>query len=274
MHDDSLLDWLRPSALEGAWTLAAALRSSDLQDMPATVRLLSTTYSSAGFDFDAAQHILREIPAQELDRASFFRIVFWEAMVRARPAVLALTPRGRAAFSAALPQDAAECLRRCGVLDIEPDVDAVRWFDRLTSLARSELDQRSMEAAREAERRSLGVEAARLQVIAGAPAAEWVALDDNALGYDIRSFDQTDGKFLPKLIEVKACASGALEFHLTRNECSVARREPERYWLHLWNLRSGILTEVRWPDIEPLVPLDTERGQWTDARIRWGSLPR
>ena len=269
MGNDLLQDWLRPSALEGAWSIACA-QGTDTLSTNATVRLLATTYSSGGYDFASAQQILRQVSPYGLERAAFFRSVFWEAMQRARPPALALAPRGRAAFVAALPPDAAECLRRCEVLDAQPNNEALRWFDRLASLARGDVDQRRMDAAREAERRSFELESVRLNSDPLAPLVEWVALDDNSLGYDIRSFQRLGTDIVPKLVEVKACATNSLEFYLTRHECTVARRDPTRYWLHLWNLASGSLVEVPWRDIEPLVPLDTHRGQWTDARIRWG----
>jgi hypothetical protein len=268
VRDDLLLDWLRPSALEGAWSIACAQGDGSV-GTSATVSLLATTYSSGGFDFASAQQILREVSPYGLERAAFFRNVFWEAMQRARPAVLALAPRGRAAFVAGLPSDAAECLRRCEVLDAQPDPEALRWFDRLASLARGEVEQRRMDAAREAERRSFELESARLDSDRVGPRVVWVALDDNSLGYDIRSFERLGTETVPKLVEVKACATDSLEFYLTRNECLVARRDPRHYWLHLWNLSSSSLAEVPWLDIEPLVPVDTARGQWTEARIRW-----
>lgn len=268
---DLLITWLRPSALEGAWALACAARMSGSEDINATARLLSTTYSSAGFDFEAAQQILDEVSPWSFDRAEFFRSVFFEAMRRTRPPALSLTPRGRTAFAGALPEDATECLRRCGVLDLPPDAQAVRWFDSLASFARSELEQRRMDVAREAERRSLAVEHSWLDPLPGRPNVEWVALDDNGLGYDIRSYERSEGTWMPKLIEVKACAGGSLEFYLTRNESLVARRQPDRYCLHLWNLDTDRFVEVRWPDIEPLLPADTSQGQWTEARLRWAT---
>lgn len=245
------------------------MQSSGSQDFDITVKLLSTTYSSAGFDFKTGQEILGDIAPTSFDRAEFFRSVFFEAMRRTRPPALSLTPRGRTAFAAALPQDAAECLWRCGVLDPSPDAQAVHWFDALAALARGDLDQRRMESAREAERRSFATEQTRLEGFAGAPSVEWVSLDDNGLGYDIRSYECTDGTWVPKLVEVKACAGSSFEFYLTRNESLVARRQPLRYCLHLWNLSSNRLVEVRWPQIEPMLPTDTAQGHWTEVRLRW-----
>lgn len=72
-------------------------------------------------------------------------------------------------------------------------------------------------------------------------AIRWVALDDDALGYDIE--DHTGGL---KRIEVKASQQDEIRFILTENEHNVAHTEPSTYLVHFW----GHVNLRRHPDAE------------------------
>jgi Domain of unknown function (DUF3883) len=58
----------------------------------------------------------------------------------------------------------------------------------------------------------------------------WMSKEDVAAGFDIESFE-IDGS--QRFIEVKATASAARRFVITRNEWLVAQAKGERYWIYL-----------------------------------------
>ena len=72
-------------------------------------------------------------------------------------------------------------------------------------------------------------------------AVRWVALDDDALGYDIE--DRTRGL---TRIEVKASQQDEIRFILTENEHKVAHTDPSSYVVHFW----GHINLRRQPDVE------------------------
>ena len=72
-------------------------------------------------------------------------------------------------------------------------------------------------------------------------AVSWVALDDDALGYDIE--DRTQGL---TRIEVKASQQDEVRFILTENEHKVAHTDPGTYVVHFW----GHINLRRKPDAE------------------------
>lgn len=72
-------------------------------------------------------------------------------------------------------------------------------------------------------------------------AVRWVALDDDALGYDIE--DRTQGL---TRIEVKASQQNEIRFILTENEHRVAHTDPSTYVVHFW----GHINLRRKPDVE------------------------
>ncbi len=74
-------------------------------------------------------------------------------------------------------------------------------------------------------------------------AIRWVALDDDALGYDIE--DRTLGL---TRIEVKASHQDEVRFFLTENEHRVAHADPSTYVVHFW----GHINLRKQPDAEYL----------------------
>lgn len=80
-------------------------------------------------------------------------------------------------------------------------------------------------------------------------AINWVALDDDALGYDI---EDHSAEFVR--IEVKASQQSEVRFYLSNNEHQVAQENPSNYQVHFW----GEIDLNRHPDNE--FPLLRERG--------------
>jgi hypothetical protein len=270
MFAHPVLNWLRPSVLEGAWLLHRELTASQESDVTAIIRLLQSTYSSSGFDFDTASALLSEVPiALAVEREHYFRTAFLEAMRRARPPFLELLTQGREPFFQALPPDAAECFRRCGASTTHPNSDVMSWLDALAALARANLDEGKMLLARAAERLTVDRETERLSVHVNSPPIQWVSLDDNSAGFAVRSYKFINCIFEPRLIEVKASNARRPEFFLTRNEVQVARQNANRYLLHVWHVNSRRLIEVPWVEIEEFIPIDTSRAEWTEVHVRW-----
>jgi hypothetical protein len=262
------LEWIRSSVLEGAWQIHEHMRTFELT-RDHSIRILAATYSDSGYDFDTACAALETVEVPASDKAQLFLKVIEKVLLSQRPPALALLLQGRLPFVEALGEDAAVCMERCGVLDNPPSPEIVAWLDSLADVARAEDGNSLLERGRAAERLSFEFERSRLLPLDAQDAVVWVSLDDNSAGYDIRSRDRVANELVPKLIEVKACAGPKLEFYLTRNEWLTAQRSPDVYMLHLWDLRTGALTEVRWIDVLPHIPVDFGAGMWTQARIVW-----
>ena len=73
---------------------------------------------------------------------------------------------------------------------------------------------------------------------------QWVALDDDSLGYDIRNVENTP----PRSIEVKGSQDREVRFFLSSNEWAVAHRLGDTYEVHFWgdiNLTRPRIEEYR-----------------------------
>ena len=263
--------WLRPSAVEGWRALSRQLSAAPSESPDMAVSRLRVSYATGGLDYGAAEAMLAALgPAQGSSSATAYQLLI-EVEANNRPTWLAALLRGRRGLRDALTPDAGECFRRAGVFDEQPSVEVVAFLDRLANMSRAHANLSLVESGRQAERMSFTMEVARCARMPNAPAVEWVALDDNAAGYDIRSSRLIDGHLSPKLVEVKSCQGRPLRMIITRNECNTARRQPEGYVFHFWDLIGGKLHELPWSDLKSHMPLDQGDGSWDSATLilRW-----
>lgn len=262
---------LRPSSVEGWRAVSRQLAAVPHESVVLAVARLKVSYATAGVDYAAAQAILESLgPARESAASAYQRLIEFEA--QSGSTWLAALPRGRRALRDALTADAAECFRRAGAFDDHPSAEAVAFLDRLANIARAHADLPLVESGRQAERMSFELEVARCSEMPGAPAVEWVALDDNAAGYDILSSRLVDGRPSPKLVEVKSCRGRPLRLIMTRNEWDTACRHQEAYTLHFWDVQAGRLHELSWSDLRAHMPIDQGDGRWDSATLNFKRL--
>lgn len=266
MKAEYSLDWLRPSAVEGMLRLRRemALTGENLYEVE---RRLNTVYANAGMDWEVARAMLSAFPDGPAEHSLAFQQVIEEVARKLLPSWLALLPRGRGFLLDALPVDVTECFRRTGALDVSPEAEVVSWLDRLAALGWAERDMRLVAIGRAGERLTYELEKARCGLQTGAPEVEWIALNDNTAGYDIRSSEMSDGVHKAKLIEVKASKSGRKEFILTRHEWDVAQRAGNSYWVHVWDLTVDQVDELSFEQLLSHIPADCGRGKWLELKV-------
>ena len=197
-------------------------------------------------------------------RVSHRRVVF-ELIKIAQPWWLRHVPYGRDKVKAALGQDQVQCLREAGLLEPIPDEEVVAWWDAIAETMRGVVDLEKMVRAREAERLSLEYERERLKRIGVSREPEWVSLEDNTLGYDIRSFDVDGGQIITRLIEVKSTLADSV--FVTRREWNNATSAEPHYFFHVWRLPEKTMQEYPVATVRPNIPTDNGVGYWQDARI-------
>jgi hypothetical protein len=136
--------------------------------------------------------------------------------------------------------------------------EVVGFWDSLAARARGQKDNRLSAIGREGERLTIAFEEERT-----GRAPKWVAIDNNADGYDVLSVvNRADARQLS--IEVKTTNAGPYgKFHLTRNEWDRAVEAPAHAF-YLWDIHSkppriAILSPE---DIEPHICSDRGDGEW------------
>jgi len=225
---------------------------------------------AAGLDFDggAALHALLDEDMDLADSKENLRKAIKTVIKAARPWWLQLAPYGRERLKAALRDDELQCFREAGLFDSSPAAAIVEWWDELAAAARSDHDAETMIRARDAERLSLEFERTRLMRMGIELEPDWVSLDDNTLGYDIRSYDVRGHSLVTRLIEVKSTLANSIV--ITRNEWSNASSAADRYYFHVWKLPERVLEEIAVSTIREHIPINQGAGEWERARINLG----
>jgi len=240
------------------WTIEQARRA-----------LSARSYSGAGLDWGAIERFrgLVESPLPK-DRASAFRSCLSKLIEHDQPGWLALLFSGRDIAARTLDPDTLQCFEVAGAFDAIPAPEVVEWLDGLAMLALGAKTSDNLAKGREAERLSLQHELARVEQTGIKRPVEWVALNDNQAGYDIRSWTHKEGVVVPKLIEVKGYSGGSVSFFLTRNEWDTARSVISPYVFQLWSLNTGKLNEITVSDVYPHIPIDKGYGAWQSVSIK------
>lgn len=224
-------------------------------------------------DYDAASAL--DLITKEIDVSSptqFFRACL-EAVIAQNEVWSRTASLGRKKFVQKLDRDQSSCFRCAGLLDEPPSPETVSWWDALQSHGRKLIDEQLLLQGREAEQRSLKYEQIRLRGIGINLRPVWMAVEDNTAGYDILSYDHGMSAPVSRLIEVKS-SKGGDSFYLTKNEWKTAVKFKDSYVFHIWDLGRDFLYELKASAIAPFIPVDTEQGEWTDARIAFAAFKR
>jgi len=193
------------------------------------------------------------------------RSVIGELIRSSRPWWIRLIPYGREKVRSSLHMNQVQCLREAGLLDAVPDAGAIAWWDEMAALMRGVVDGERMTRARQAERLSLEYERARLKDLGIHLEPVWVSLDDNTLGYDIRSYNKEPSGIVSRLIEVKSTTNDSI--YITRNEWRNAVSANQRYLFHVWLMPAQKMVEYPASAMEPSIPVDKGTGEWQNVRI-------
>jgi hypothetical protein len=262
---------IKPSVIEGAWVLSQEQTLRPDVPVADVVRLLRSTYVSAGFDFTSGQELLQLVQVSS-DRAKFYRDAFERALLRDRPPILVLLLQGRDAFCDALDEDTLECFRRAGAMADCPSEEVVRWLDQLAALARAEVDNSKSMAGRNAERKTMEWEISRLRGLHIEAPPVWTSLNDNSAGYDIRSWDTlatSSERLLTRYIEVKSYAGSSPRFFVTGNEVRVGEQHSSAYFLYVWSSKGTEPLVIPWLELQPYLPCDSDRAQSSEILVHW-----
>lgn len=235
--------------------------------------LRQTSSDNTGLDYagGAAIHQFLQADVSCFDHRKAIQTTVFEIVKFTQPWWLRLVPYGRAKVKAVLNQDQIQCFREAGLFDAVPDASVLTWWDEIGAAARSTVDVERMLRARQAERLSLEYERVRLQRLRISLEPEWVSLEDNTLGYDIRSYELSGGEIVCRLIEVKSTTSGAI--FITKNEWLNASSAERNYYFHIWKFPEKCFVEYSVAAMRPNMPIDKGSGMWQDVMVSLDIFP-
>jgi hypothetical protein len=179
-----------------------------------------------------------------------------------RPPWLQNAPFGRSRVIRFVGSELAQVFVEAGLTyGIEDEV--VAFWDFLAAIARGQRNSRLLDVGRQGERLSIAYEHIRTGL-----EPRWVAIENNADGYDVLSVIQ-QGDMRPLSIEVKASTMGfAGSLHLTRNEWERSQ-EAENHAFHLWamNPNQNVLAVLCPHELKGHIPIDCGSGCWESVEI-------
>jgi hypothetical protein len=189
-----------------------------------------------------------------------------------KPAWAAYLPKGRRMAYKSMRVVQQQCFDEFNLIDSDED-DVVDWWDQLAAAERGKEDTEHGKTGRIGERHTMRYEESRT-----GRKPDWISLDDNCEGYDIKSWKskQSQDRIL---IEVKTSTQpieGAKLF-LSRNEWDTAiRNNIQRYWFYLWSLHDEkkYLAIVSVEEMEAHIPIDRAggAGKWENVEIPFSAF--
>lgn len=173
-----------------------------------------------------------------------------------------LVPYGRAFALQEMDADSMKCLADAGLLD--DSAEAQRWWDDIAAMERAELNDLKMLIGREGERLSIEYERRRLASLGRHDLEpDWVALQNNTAGFDIRSWVVGAGTVAELNIEVKASKTSPVLIHVTRHEWQRSLASPH-YVFHVWDVSERRLRVLSASEVAENAPQDRGTGEWQD----------
>lgn len=174
-----------------------------------------------------------------------------------------------------MPSDHRQALDSVGLLSEAPWVAA--FWDRVASEERRSLDEALLRLGREGEKLTIEHELARLSEAGRSDLKpEWVSINDNTAGYDVKSWHLQTDRVTPIIIEVKASSTRYAVVHVTRNEWQKALQNRDAWRMHVWQIESdrAVLLEWGYGQLAEHVPLDYGRGRWEKFALSVEMPPR
>jgi hypothetical protein len=181
---------------------------------------------------------------------------------KAKPLWARMAILGREKVRRLLDADQEQCLRYADLLKTPLDNSGMKWWDDLARFFRSLQQERNEDIGRKAERLTVAYEYTRLLDFGISARPQWIALEDNTVGYDVMSFRQNGDRTFPIHIEVKGTTAVPARFFLTRNEWDKARSIGDSYFVYVWNIKDLKLWVISLEVLSQHVPIDSGNGRW------------
>ncbi len=259
----------RPSVLYAGIEVVRECARSDRAPMESLSYIRQGSADRTSFDYPGATEIACmyswHVFSDHTNVKLAFRATLKHLIEAIRPLWIRLLPGGRAKVLRILDADLQQCIHIAGLLS--SDHASVTWWDTVTVLGREWEAEERLQIGRDAERRAMAREQMLLRETEMHPI--WVALDDNAAGYDIKSWHpqvQHRGNPVERYIEVKATWSlGAV--HLTRREWEFAETHSDQWELQIWLKKSRTPTVLKVNEVRQHIAVNQGSGLWSEITI-------
>ena len=259
----------RPSVLYAGIEIARECARSGRGPLESLGHIRQGNADRTSFDYPSASEIACmhswQVFSADSNVKAAFRVTLKHLIEATRPFWIRLLPGGRGKVIDTLDADTRQCIHIADLLGF--DDASVAWWDAVTILGREWDIQERLQIGREAERRSMARERLLLKETNMHPI--WVAVDDNAAGYDIKSWCPElphTGDPIERYIEVKGTSLFGT-VHITRREWEFAEMHPHHWELQVWLKVRGTPTILKVSDLRQHIALNQGSGRWSEIEI-------
>jgi len=218
-----------------------------------------------------AAAILHPLVAYEssLEGSVFYRHCIRAVLMEYRPSWVSTMKYGRKRFYDGLGRNVQDVFDAADLMVGSPPADVLEWWDEVSGQARFMGDQRKLSQGRNAEILTIEYEKQRLGKLGVNKEPEWTGLDDNFAGYDVLSYEILGTNIVSRLIEVKSTIQTPMRFYISKNEWRQAKSVGDKYIFHIWDMSKADpqLFERTVTQVEPHIPADNGKGEWTSAVV-------
>lgn len=230
---------------------------------------MQTSSDGTPHDYDRAEELDKFLPSDivNLDDPEVIRRALDLIISKYSYSWGYLFPSGREAVRNALTRNEFQVFRNADLFQEVPSIDIISWWDRIANSFRVNAIDNSY---RDAELKTFELERAYLREAQCPHEPSWVALNDNSLGFDIRSYRFHHDQWVPFPIEVKSTTGNKIRFYLTRNEADLAIRMKKLYALHFWMPTATSPLVFTSDEIGLNLPRENGKGNWQTLIIDYG----
>ena len=265
--------FFRISVIDGALNLCLHRQEYHSNSIEDAVRQLRNGPAYlAGYDYERAIQLGHRVGWDAFvingTRQEQLQETLMHLAIRLKPFWARVSYLGRKCALQMASDDQLQCLDFADLLATPLSNESVAWWDELGMFFRSEEEQRKIKIGREGERLTMAHETQRLNDQGIPKQPIWISLEDNRVGYDVHSFQRTEGGKIEDLrIEVKATSYSPTHFIMSRLEWDVALRQPNLHLFHIWNLEIKELLKLSVNEMAAHMPTDAGDGQWREVRV-------
>ena len=246
-------------------TIHPELRISDL------LQLIDNVEADArSLDMEASIY-LSELVEKDcpLEGHAFYQVCIKGVLLKHQPIWARLMRQGRQRFVKKLDRNDQDIFAAAGLMESPTPLPVVTWWDSVSGFARLLTENEKMEQGRAAEILSLEHERKHLRNIGVNLEPEWPGFDDNFAGYDVLSYERSNGGITNRLIEVKSTTISPMRFFVTSNEWRKALQAADAYIFHIWDMKAAkpVLHIRTVAEVAPHIPSNNGKGIWMNAQV-------
>lgn len=236
------------------------------------VAVLALAASSADFsnsNVEIAKKLHHLLPASLTfaDPAQDMRAALALLIEQERPWWRKMFPSGRSLVSTSLTDDERQAFADAELFQSPPTKPVMSWWYQIQAQVRAEQDVVLSDRGGEAELWTLDYERERLQSLGITLEPELKGFENNALGYDVKSYDLGSSSPIARLIEVKSSTAHPPRIVLPRREWDAARDYGAAYRFYLWWGAVPKLAIFTTPQMATHIPQDQGEGEWQEVEI-------